>query len=174
MQSHLNVQAVVHRILPLRDVFAAMFFVSVGALFDPAVIWQLPFQSLGLLGSLIIGKALISSLAVKKLGQSAPTAILTGLLLAQIGEFAFILANMGLEQGAISHQLFSIIMAAAVLSIFVNSLVLDSAPPTLAWLAKTVRFDALIKGSTIYARSAFKIPRRPRVVKEKLPRHPRE
>lgn len=166
--------AAVSRMLPLRDVFAAMFFVSIGALFDPLVVWKLPFQLLGLLGVLIIGKACIGAIVTRSFGHSSPTAILTGLLLAQIGEFAFILANIGLEQGAISQQLFSMIMAAAVISIFVNSLVLDSAPPVLAWLAKTVRFNALLKGPTSSLRSTFRKRRRPRIVWPAPPRRPRK
>lgn len=162
--------AAVSRVLPLRDVFAAMFFVSIGALFNPAVIWKSFFLLGILLGILILGKAGIGALVTRSFGQSQPTAILTGLLLAQIGEFAFILAIIGLEQGAISQELFSVIMAAAAISIFVNSLVLDSAPPVLAWLAKTMRFDALLKGRAASMRTAFRKRRHPRIVKPAPPR----
>ena len=165
--------AAVSRVLPLRDVFAAVFFASIGALFDPSVVWESSLELLGLLGVLIIGKACIGAVVTRSFGQSPPTAILTGLLLAQIGEFAFILAIIGLEQGAISQQLFSVIMAAAVISIFVNSLVLDSAPPVLSWLAKTLRFEALLKGPTASVRSAFRKGRRPRIVRPAPPRQPR-
>ncbi|MBI2850206.1 MAG: cation:proton antiporter [Chloroflexi bacterium] len=138
-------QEAVSRMLPLRDVFAAMFFVSIGALFNPSVLWQLPIPLIGLLSTLVIGKALITGVVVRTFGQSASTAILTGLLLAQIGEFAFILANIGLEHGAITQELFSLIIAAAVISIFINSLILDSAPPVLVALARIMRFNALLK-----------------------------
>jgi len=164
--------AAISRILPLRDVFAAVFFVSIGALFDPSVIWESLFLLLGLLGILIIGKSCLGAVVTRSFGHKPPTAILTGLLLAQIGEFAFILAVIGLERGVISQQLFSVIMAAAVISIFVNSLILDSAPPVLSWLAKTTRLEALRRGP-IAVRSAFKKRRRPRIVKPAPPKQQR-
>jgi hypothetical protein len=77
-----------------------------------------------------------------------------------------------LNREVISQELFSVIMAAAVISIFVNSLVLDSAPPMLAWLAKTMRLDALLKGP-VAVRSAFRKRRRPRIVKPTPPRQQR-
>jgi len=143
------------RIMPLRDIFAAIFFVSIGTLFNPAVIWQLPIPLVGLLGVLIIGKAAVSSLIVRIFRQPAPTAILSGLLLAQIGEFAFILANIGLNQGAISESLFSVVIAAAVISIVFNSLILDSAPPVLSYIARVTRFGPLMKQPVASIASAF-------------------
>jgi len=143
------------RIMPLRDIFAAVFFVSIGALFNPAVLWQLPLPLLGLLGALIIGKAAVSTFIVRVFGYPAPTAILSGLLLAQIGEFAFILATIGLNQGAISEPLFSVIIASACISIFVNSIILDSAPPVLSFLARVTRFGPLMKQPVASLTSAF-------------------
>jgi len=165
--------AAVTRILPLRDVFAAVFFVSIGALFNPSVIWESFPLLLGLLGMLLIGKTFIGAVVTRSFDHRQPTAILTGLLLAQIGEFAFILAVIGLERGVISQEIFSVVMAAAVISIFLNSLVLDSAPPMLAWLAKIMRLDALLKGPTASVRSAFRKRRRPRIVKPAPPRQQR-
>ncbi len=156
----------ISRVLPLRDVFAAIFFVSIGARFDPVVISRSLAPLLGLVGALIIGKALIGTVVTRLFHREMPIAILSGLLLAQVGEFAFILAMIGLERGVLSQELFSVIMAAAVISIFVNSLVLDSAPPVLSWLAKTLRFKALIKGT-------FRKRRRPRIVQPSPPRHQR-
>jgi monovalent cation:H+ antiporter-2, CPA2 family len=165
--------AAITRMLPLRDVFAAVFFVSIGALFNPSVIWESFPLLLGLLGILIIGKACIGAAVTRCFGHRPPTAILTGLLLAQIGEFAFILAVIGLARGAISQQLFSVIMAAAVISIFVNSLVLDSAPPVLSWLARNLRLDVLLKKPTASMRSAFRERRRPRIVEPAPPKQRR-
>lgn len=135
----------ISKVLPLRDVFAAVFFVSIGVLFDPSVLWSRPLPLIGILGAVIFGKAIITAFIIRQFGRETSIAVLSGLLLAQIGEFAFILANIGLEQGAISQSLFSVIMAAAVGSIFVNSLVLDSAPPVLAFLARVTRFRPLSK-----------------------------
>jgi len=166
--------AAISRILPLRDVFAAVFFVSIGALFNPSVVWESTSILLGLLGILVIGKGFVGAVVTRSFGQSQPTAIMTGLLLAQIGEFAFILAVIGLEKMAISQQFFSVIMAAAVISIFINSLVLDSAPPVLSRIAKILRIDVLLKSPTASLRSAFKKRRRVRIVKPWPPPGKRE
>ncbi|AII60206.1 hypothetical protein X793_03905 [Dehalococcoides mccartyi CG4] len=165
--------AAITRILPLRDIFAAVFFVAIGSLFDPTVITESFTLLLGLLGVLIIGKACIGAAVTKAFGHDSSTAILSGLLLAQVGEFAFILGIIGLERGAISQELFSVIMAAAVISIFVNSLVLDSAPPVLSWLAKTLRFKALFKGTQGSMRSVLGKRRRPRIVEPSPPKQQR-
>lgn len=162
----------ISRMLPLRDVFAAVFLVYIGALFNPVVIWESLPLLLGLLGVLLIGKACIGTVVTRGFGHKPPTPIMTGLLLAQIGEFAFILATIGLNRGVISQELSSVIMAASVISIFVNSLILDSAPPVLSWLAKTLHFDALRRG-LMAVRSAFKNRRRPRIVKPASPKQQR-
>jgi monovalent cation:H+ antiporter-2, CPA2 family len=133
------------RVLPLRDVFAAVFFVSIGTHFNPAVLWQQVVPLLGILGAVLIGKAAISIAIVKVFRYAMPVAVLAGLLLAQIGEFAFILANIGLERGAISEDLFSVLVGAAVITIFTNSLLLDSAPPVLAFLARITGFAPIMK-----------------------------
>ena len=95
--------AAISRMLPLRDVFAAVFFVSIGALFNPSVIWESFPLLLGLLGILLIGKTFIGAVVTGSFGHKPPVPIMTGLLLAQIGEFAFILAVIGLERGVISQ-----------------------------------------------------------------------
>lgn len=157
--------AVISRMLPLRDAFAAVFFVYIGALFNPSVIWESYLLLLGLLGILIIGKACIGAVITVLFGHKSTTAIMTGLLLAQVGEFAFILGMIGLDRGIISQQLFSVIMAAAFISIFVNSAVLDSAPPVLSWLGKTLPLNVLLKKSTASVRSGFRKRRRPKIIK---------
>ncbi|MBI2852394.1 MAG: cation:proton antiporter [Chloroflexi bacterium] len=136
--------AAISRVLPMRDVFAAVFFVSMGALFDPSVFWESPIALIGFLGALVIGKLAVTAFAVR-LFTRTPIALLAGLLLAQIGEFAFILVNIGLDQGIISQRLFSVIISAAVISISINSLLLDSAPPVLTVLARITRFYPLMK-----------------------------
>lgn len=143
------------RVLPLRDVFAAIFFVAIGTQFNPAILWQQIIPLLSVLGVVLIGKAAISVIIVRLFGYAAPIAILAGLLLAQIGEFAFILASIGLERGAISEALFSLMVGAAVITIFVNSVLLDSAPPVLAFLARVSRFPPLMKAPVATMASIF-------------------
>jgi len=138
-------QDAIARILPLRDIFAALFFVSIGILLDPAVIIQQPWALLGLLAAVIVAKGLVSTGVVSLFRYPLATALLSGLLLAQMGEFAFILANIGLDRAAIDESLFSLIIAAAIISIAVNSLVLDSASPVLTTLARVVRLPLLVR-----------------------------
>jgi CPA2 family monovalent cation:H+ antiporter-2 len=145
----------VARIMPLRDISAAVFFVSIGTLFNPAVIWERPVPLLCVLGALIIGKAAVSAFIVRVFRYTGAIAILSGLLLAQIGEFSFILASIGLDQGAISESLFSVGIAEAVISILVNSLILDSGPPVLSFLARITRFGPLMKQPVVTFASAF-------------------
>jgi CPA2 family monovalent cation:H+ antiporter-2 len=125
------------RLTPLRDVFAALFFVSIGMLFDPEIIGQNPMWFLAILGAAILGKALISAVTISIFRYSLVTATLGGILLAQVGEFGFIVADVGLDHGAISSSLFSLIIAAAIISIAINSVVLESVPRLLSAAAAT-------------------------------------
>ncbi|ELY4882178.1 Kef family K(+) transporter, partial [Morganella morganii] len=81
--------------LPLRDAFAVLFFVSVGMLFDPMVLINHPLGVLGVLAIIIIGKSAAALLLVRMFGHNRRTALTVAVSLAQIGEFAFILAGMG-------------------------------------------------------------------------------
>jgi CPA2 family monovalent cation:H+ antiporter-2 len=144
------------QVLPLRDVFAAIFFVAIGTQFNPAMLWQQIIPLSSILGLVLIGKAAISIVIVRLFRYAAPTAILAGLLLAQIGEFAFILANIGLERGAISEALFSVMIGAAVITIFANSVLLDSAPPVLSFLARVTGFPPLMKEDVVILASIFR------------------
>ena len=85
-----------HDTLPLRDAFAVLFFVSVGMLFDPLVLIQQPLAVLGTLAIIIFGKSLAAYFLVRLFGHSQRTALTIATSLAQIGEFAFILAGLGM------------------------------------------------------------------------------
>jgi monovalent cation:H+ antiporter-2, CPA2 family len=154
----------ISRVLPLRDIFAAVFFVSIGALFDPSVVLQSYPLLLGFLAILIVGKAIIGAVVTRMFGHRRSTSIMTGLLLAQIGEFAFIVGMIGLNRGAISNELFSVVMAASVISIFVNSLMLDSAPPVMEWIARAAHFNVLLKKPSASIWSVFRKRRKPKIV----------
>jgi CPA2 family monovalent cation:H+ antiporter-2 len=111
------------RSLPLRDAFAVLFFVSVGMLFDPMILVNKPLTVLGVLGIVIAGKAL-AALAITfafKLDRAASLTIAASL--AQIGEFSFILAALGVSLGALTPQTHDLILAAALLSISLNPFV---------------------------------------------------
>lgn len=106
--------------LPLRDAFAVLFFVSVGMLFDPTVLWREPLKLLAVLAIILVGKTLAAILLVRLLRYPWRTALTVGVSLAQIGEFSFILAGLGLSLGLLSREAMSLVVAAAVLSIALN------------------------------------------------------
>jgi CPA2 family monovalent cation:H+ antiporter-2 len=105
---------------PLQDVFAALFFVAVGMLFEPSVLWTHPLQVLMVLAIIVIGKSLAALAIVRLLGHTMGTALAVAAALAQIGEFSFILAVMGVEMKLLPAVGQSYIVAGALLSIMLN------------------------------------------------------
>ncbi|ARF51195.1 YbaL family putative K(+) efflux transporter [Pantoea stewartii] len=106
--------------LPLRDAFAVLFFVSVGMLFDPMILVKEPLAVLGALVIVVIGKSAAAWLLVSLLGDSRRTAMTISVSLAQIGEFAFILAGLGISLGLLDEEGRNLVLAAAILSIMLN------------------------------------------------------
>ncbi|KGM28524.1 Kef family K(+) transporter [Photorhabdus luminescens] len=106
--------------LPLRDAFAVLFFVSVGMLFDPMVLIQQPLSILATLAIIIIGKSAAAMLLVKMFGHSRRTALTISVSLAQIGEFAFILAGLGVALGLLDGNARNLVLAGAIVSIMLN------------------------------------------------------
>jgi CPA2 family monovalent cation:H+ antiporter-2 len=107
--------------LPLRDAFAVLFFVSVGMLFDPAVVWQHPFKLLIVVLVIVLGKTIAAVALVMLFGYPLTTAFTVAAGLAQIGEFSFILAGLSLSLGLISKEAQDLILAGALVSIALNS-----------------------------------------------------
>ena len=107
---------------PLQDIFAALFFVAVGMLFEPLVLVQHPLQVLAVLAIIVLAKSLAAALIVLLLRRPLRTALTVAVALAQIGEFSFILAVMGVELKVLPEQGESYIVAGALLSIALNSL----------------------------------------------------
>jgi CPA2 family monovalent cation:H+ antiporter-2 len=105
---------------PLQDVFAALFFVAVGMLFDPAVLVRQPLQVLAVVGIIVVGKALAALGLVRALGRPVRTALIVAAALAQIGEFSFILAGLGVAMGWLPPEGQSLVVAGALLSIALN------------------------------------------------------
>ncbi len=106
--------------LPLRDAFAVLFFVSVGMLFDPAVLVERPLAVLVTLLIIVVGKAIVAYVIVRAFGHSRSRALTISASLAQIGEFSFILAGLGLTLGLLEPEAQSLILAGAILSIVLN------------------------------------------------------
>ena len=113
--------------LPLRDAFAVLFFVSVGMLFDPAVVVEQPWPLLATVAIIIFGKSLIAYLIVRAFGHPNLTALTVSASLAQIGEFSFILAGLGTGLGILPEEGRDLILAGAILSILANPFVFSLA-----------------------------------------------
>ncbi len=109
-----------HDTLPLRDAFAVLFFVSVGMLFDPMILMSKPLAVLGVLAIIVLGKSLAALLLVRLFGHSRRTALTISVSLAQIGEFAFILAGLGISLNLLSQEGRNLVLAGAILSIMLN------------------------------------------------------
>jgi CPA2 family monovalent cation:H+ antiporter-2 len=106
--------------LPLRDAFAVLFFVSVGMLFNPAVLTEQPGPLLATVAIIIVGKSLAAFAIVKAFGHPTQTATVVSVSLAQIGEFSFILAGLGTSLQILPPEGRDLILAGAILSIFAN------------------------------------------------------
>ncbi len=108
-----------HDTLPLRA-FAVLFFVSVGMLFDPMVLVQQPLAVLATLAIIIFGKSAAAFFLVRMFGHSPRTALTIAASLAQIGEFAFILAGLGMALNLLPQAGQNLVLAGAIISIMLN------------------------------------------------------
>lgn len=120
--------------LPLRDAFSVLFFVSVGMLFDPDILLQQPLQLLIVVSIIIFGKSLAAFLLVLAFRYPLNTAITVSASLAQIGEFSFILAGLGVTLGLLPIEGQSLILAGAIISIALNPLLFHVIEPVQAWI----------------------------------------
>ncbi|MBB6098954.1 CPA2 family monovalent cation:H+ antiporter-2 [Deinobacterium chartae] len=120
-ESHLSHQAA-EGALPLQDAFAVLFFVSVGMLFDPSVLLRQPLEVLAVLAVILIGKSLAAAALVLAFRYPLRTALIVAASLAQIGEFSFILAALGVSLGLLPKEGQNLILAGALLSITLNPL----------------------------------------------------
>jgi CPA2 family monovalent cation:H+ antiporter-2 len=112
---------------PLQDAFAVLFFVAVGMLFDPSILVREPLRVLAVLAIIVIGKSLAAFGIVRVLGGSTRTALIVSAALAQIGEFSFILAGLGVSFGLLPAEGLNLILAGALLSITLNPAVFSAA-----------------------------------------------
>ena len=123
--------------LPLRDAFAVLFFVSVGMLFEPKILIEQPLHVLIVCAIIIFGKSLAAFLLVVALRYPFKTALIVSASLAQIGEFSFILAALGISLGLMPHEGQSLILAGAILSIALNPLLFSATKPLLRWIGSS-------------------------------------
>ncbi|HJS21105.1 MAG TPA: cation:proton antiporter, partial [Steroidobacteraceae bacterium] len=137
--------------IPLENAFSVLFFVSVGMLFDPAVVVERPLQIAAVILIVVAGKSLAALLIVLGFRYPLRTALTVSASLAQIGEFSFILAAMGVTLGLLPPEGQSLILAGALLSITLNPLVFStiepverlglSLRPLAGWLERLARTD---------------------------------
>jgi monovalent cation:H+ antiporter-2, CPA2 family len=120
--------------LPLREAFAVLFFVSVGMLFDPSILFTSPLQVLAVVAIIIVAKPLAAFLIVMALRRPARTGLIVGASLAQIGEFSFILAELGRSLGMLPPEGYGLILAGALISITLNPVLFKTVRPIEAWL----------------------------------------
>lgn len=120
--------------LPLRDAFSVLFFVSVGMLFEPAILLEQPVHVLGVVAIIMFGKSLAAFGLVLALRYPLNTALTVSASLAQIGEFSFILAGLGLSLGLLPAEGMSLVLAGALISIALNPLLFAAVEPLRRWI----------------------------------------
>lgn len=129
--------------LPLRDAFAVLFFVSVGMLFNPSILLSAPGKVLAVLAVIVIGKALAGFGLVALLRGPARTGLTVAMGLAQVGEFSFIVAEMGRQLRLLPEEGYQLILAGALLSISLNPLLFRAIAPLEAWMMRHPRLRKL-------------------------------
>ncbi|HEX7049073.1 MAG TPA: YbaL family putative K(+) efflux transporter [Longimicrobiales bacterium] len=122
--------------LPLQDAFAVLFFVSVGMLFDPAILIEQPFGVLAVVAIIMLGNSSAAGAIVLTFRYPLHTALTIAASLAQIGEFSFILATLGVALGLVPADAQSLVVAGALLSITLNPLVFGMVDPLERWLRR--------------------------------------
>ena len=126
--------------LPLRDSFSVLFFVSVGMLFDPMTLVDQPLHLLGVVAIVMLGKALAAMALVILFRYPLNTAMTVSASLAQIGEFSFILAGLGLQLGLLPKAGMNLVLAAALVSIALNPVMFAMIQPLQRWVLSRSAF----------------------------------
>lgn len=126
--------------LPLRDAFSVLFFVSVGMLFEPKILIDEPLHVLAVVAIIIFGKSIAAFALVLIFRYPLNTALTVSAALAQIGEFSFILAGLGVALGLLPAEGMSLVLAAALISIALNPVMFAAIEPFRRWALKRSEF----------------------------------
>ena len=129
-----NAEHIEHLVSPIKDLFGAVFFVSVGMMVNPALLLDYAIPVAVLVATTILGQLFFSTCGVLAAGQKLHTAVLCGFSLTQIGEFSFILATLGMNLGVTSDFLYPIIVAVSVITTFTTPFFINAAVPAYAKL----------------------------------------
>src|SRR2546421_9888493 len=133
-------------LLPFRDVFISLCFVTVGMLVQVGFLRDHPLLALGGVAAIMGGKSVLAALGPALLGYSGRVALLAGLAVAQIGEFSFVLARQGRGTGILAEGLYQTFLAVAVLTMLVTPFALQSGPALLDVLERWIPLDRLFPG----------------------------
>lgn len=134
--------------LPLQDAFAVLFFVAVGMLFNPYVLIEHPLEVLAVVAIIVVGKSVAGSAIVLFFRYPLKTAMLVSAGLAQIGEFSFILANIGVINGILSPDARDFILAGALISISLNPSFFYLSRVGLEWIKRRPQIAAMFNISS--------------------------
>ncbi|BAZ18172.1 sodium/hydrogen exchanger [Calothrix sp. NIES-4071] len=131
---------------PLRDIFASLFFVSIGMLIDPLFLWNNLELILGLVAFVLVGKFFIVTPIVKLFRYSLKTAIIAGVGLAQIGEFSFVLASKGQALGLVSRRIYLLTLGTTAVTLIITPFLLRLVPIVFDWLDSIPWLKPFISG----------------------------
>ncbi|MCG5061027.1 MAG: cation:proton antiporter [Limnoraphis sp. WC205] len=149
---------------PLRDIFAALFFVAVGMLIDPVFLWEHLELILGLVCLVVLGKSLLIIPIVRSFGYTIKTSIIAGLGLAQIGEFSFVLASSGQSLGLVSHRVYLLIVGTTAVTLVITPFVLQLIPRLLDWMENVPWLFALLEETALPIAISDDLPQRNHVI----------
>jgi len=124
---------------PLRDLFSIFFFISVGMVLDFKLLREAPAQTAITILLVVVGKAVVVFLVTRLFGYGRRISLMVAVTLAQVGEFSFILAGVGLTNGLIDDHLYSVVVSAALVSIFLNPFLIDLAGRSIEWVRRRAR-----------------------------------
>ncbi len=134
--------------LPLREIFSILFFVSVGMLFNPSILIEEPLHVLAVVAIIVLGKTLAAVALVLFFRYPLNTALTVGASLAQIGEFSFILATLGITLDLLTLEAQNLILAGALVSISLNAAVFSLIEPAQVWIRKRSDLARLLERNT--------------------------
>lgn len=132
----IEAEKIIKLVEPVKNLFGAIFFVSVGMLVDPKILIEYAIPILALVGSILIGQAIFGTFSFMLGGESLKSAMRCGFSMAQIGEFSFIIASLGLSLGVISNYLYPVVVAVSVITTFLTPYMIRLATPTYQVMEK--------------------------------------
>ncbi|MDR1201389.1 MAG: cation:proton antiporter [Tannerellaceae bacterium] len=151
----IKAKAIEHLVEPIKNLFGAVFFVSVGMMIDPSVIKEYGVLILILTGVVLVGRVIFATLGVMASGEGLKVAMQSGFSLAQIGEFSFIIAGLGMSLGVISGNLYPIIVSVSIITTFTTPYFIKLSTPLCQAVERYIpaKWSKIIEG---YASSGLK------------------